>query len=312
MSTVRSGRGGGIAVVGSVNLDIVVPVDRHPRPGETVLGGDHFRAPGGKGANQAVACARLGALTRFVGCVGDDDAGDVLTRALRGDGVGLEHLTTLAGVPSGIALIVVDGTGENTIVVSPGANGRLAADHLPVATLTDADAVLLQLEVPMSTVTAAAAAARGLVVVNPAPAAVLPFELLERADVLTPNRGELATLAGADREPTTVDETVDLVRRLDVASRVVVTLGAEGALAVDGPHVTVVSARPVVAVDATGAGDTFCGALTVALTEGAGLADATRWAVAAASITVTREGAQPSLPTRAEVDEVATRDQETT
>lgn len=292
----------GIVVVGSANLDVVVPVDRHPALGETVLGGDHYRATGGKGANQAVACARLGAPTTFVGCVGDDEVGATLTRALTADGVDLTHLTTLAGVPSGLALIVVAPDGENTIVVSPGANGRLAPEHVTAAPLATAGAVLLQLEVPMTAVAAALIAATGLVVLNPAPAAPLSDEVLARTDVLVPNRGELAVLVGAAREPEDDAEVVDLVRQLATDARVVVTLGRGGALVVDGAQVTHVPARPVTAIDATAAGDSFCGALTVALTAGAPLDAAARWAVRAAAITVTRPGAQPSLPTRAEVE----------
>lgn len=293
-----------IAVVGSANLDVVAPVTRHPRPGETVIGGDHYHAPGGKGANQAVACARLGARTRFVGCVGDDDPGRTLIRALRDDGIDVEHLEVLAGVPSGLALIVVDELGENTIVVSPGANARLGTGHVAAADIGGADAVLLQLEVPLETVVAAAEAARGLVVLNPAPATALSSALLQRTDVLVPNRGELAMLAGADAEPGSIDEVVDLARTVEGPDRLVVTLGSDGALAIENGHVVHVPARPVQAVDATAAGDSFCGALTVALTEGAGLEAATRWASIAASLTVGRRGAQPSLPNRRELDEV--------
>jgi len=290
-----------IAVVGSANLDVVVPVRRHPRLGETVIGGDHYRATGGKGANQAVACARLGARTRFVGCVGDDEVGDTLRQALANDDVDVTDLAALEGVPSGLALIVVGVDGENTIVVSPGANDRLSTEHVVAARLGDAAAVLLQLEVPVPTVAAAAAAAEALVVLNPAPAATLPSELLHRVDVLVPNRGELATLAGSDREPRTIDEVVDLVGTLEGPSQVVVTLGADGALVVDGGRVVPVAAPVVEAVDATAAGDSFCAALTVALIEGADLARAARWASAVAAVTVTRKGAQPSLPRRTEL-----------
>lgn len=294
-----------IVVVGSANLDVVAPVTRHPRPGETVIGGDHYHAPGGKGANQAVACARLGGRTRFVGCVGDDDPGRTLTHALRDDGIDVEHLEVLAGVPSGLALIVVDELGENTIVVSPGANARLGTEHVVSADIGDADAVLLQLEVPIEAVVAAAEAARGLVVLNPAPATVLPSALLQRTDVLVPNRGELAMLAGADAEPGSIDEVVDLARIVEGPERIVVTLGSDGALAIDSSQVVHVPARSVRAVDATAAGDAFCGALTVALTEGAALEAATRWATVAASLAVERRGAQPSLPTRQELEAVA-------
>lgn len=294
-----------ITVVGSANLDVVVPVDRHPRPGETVLGGDHYRAAGGKGANQAVACARLGAATRFIGCVGDDDPGRSLHRALTEDHVDTTYLTSLPGTPSGLALIVVDSEGENTIVVSPGANSRLGPEHLAAAAFAGTAAVLLQLEVPIEAVVAAAELAQGLLVLNPAPAVPLPTALLERTDVLVPNRGELALLAGESREPSNLDEVVDLARRVDGPSSVVVTLGKEGAIVIDDKAVSSVPAHLVKAVDATAAGDSFCGALAVALAEGAALEAAARWATAAAAITVTRRGAQSSLPTRQEVEDAA-------
>jgi ribokinase len=296
-----------VAVVGSTNLDLVVPVDRIPRPGETVVGGDLFRAPGGKGANQAVACARLGAPTSFVGCVGDDEAGRTLRAALREDGVVIDHLQVADGVASGTAMIVVDPAGENAITVSPGANAHLSPGHLVGVGLDQVAALLLQLEIPLPTVVAAAEATTGLVVLNPAPARPLPDDLLGRTDVLVPNRGELAVLCGRRDEPDELDEVVDLARSLPAPSRIVVTLGAQGAVAIDDGEVSIARAFAVEAVDATGAGDTFCAALAVALTEGAALADATRWAVVAAGLAVTRRGAQPSIPTRVEVDAAARR-----
>ncbi len=290
-----------VAVVGSANLDLVVPVERHPRPGETVLGGDHYRAPGGKGANQAVAAARLGGQTSFVGLVGDDDAGRTLTSALRRAGVDTGALGVHPEAPSGLALIAVDPHGENTIVVSPGANARVGPEEIAAAEarLRTAGAVLLQLEIPLPAVAAAAAAAGGLVILNPAPAAPLPAELLERVDVLVPNRTELATLAG-----TPVPETLEDVERAADAlapERIVVTLGADGALVCDRGTVEHVPALEVEAVDATAAGDAFCGALAVALVGGVTLADAARRATVAAALAVTRKGAQPSLPTASEV-----------
>lgn len=287
-----------IAVVGSANQDLIVPVERHPGRGETVLGGDHLRAGGGKGANQAVACARLGARTLFVGCVGDDDIGRSLMQGLEVEGIDTTWLWSLPDVPSGLALIVVAGDGENTIVVSPGANAHLGPQHLPTTELARAHALLVQLEIPIPTVAAAVEATTGLVVLNPAPAAAVPASVLHATDVLVPNRSELAALAGAEREPRTIDEVVDLARTLDGPAAVVVTLGVDGALVLSATAVEHVPAHRVEAVDTTAAGDSFCGALTVALATGADLVTATRHAVAAASITVTRRGAQPSLPTR--------------
>lgn len=298
------GPSGPITVVGSANLDIVVAVDRHPRLGETVIGADHAQVPGGKGANQAVAAARLGAETRFVGRVGDDDPGRLLRAAIERDGVDVSGLGTDGQAPTGVALIVVGADGENTIVVSPGANSRLQPAQVGEAgeVVTSAASLLVQLEVPLATVEAAVRAASGLVVCNPAPAATLPAGLLERVDVLVPNRSELAALAGADTEPRSVDEVASLARGLEGPKAVVVTLGADGALVVDGDDVVEVPPRPVRATDATAAGDAFCAALTVRLVAGASLPDAARYANVAAALSATREGAQPSLPTAAEVD----------
>ncbi len=294
---------GAVAVVGSANLDIVVGVPRHPRLGETVIGGDHAQVPGGKGANQAVAAARLGAPTAFVGRVGTDDPGQALTRALTADGVDVTALGADPDAPSGIALIVVAEDGENTIVVSPGANSRLEPRHVEAAgvVLAEATALLVQLEVPLDTVAAAVAAARGTVVLNPAPAADLPAEVLARTDVLVPNRSELALLAGVEQEPTATEEVVALARRIEGPRAIVVTLGADGSLVVEGETVTPIPARSVDAVDATAAGDAFCAALTVRLVAGASLTDAAAYANTAAALATTRHGAQPSLPTRDEV-----------
>ena len=305
-STTAAGRAvppGAVAVVGSANLDIVVPVDRHPRLGETVIGGDHAQVPGGKGANQAVAAARLGAPTRFVGRVGDDDPGRLLRAALQADTVDVTGLTTDPEAPSGIALIVVAADGENTIVVSPGANSRLGPRHVEEAgpLVAGAAAVLVQLEVPVATVEAAVRAATGLVICNPAPAAALPAAVLERVDVLVPNRSELAALSGADAEPRALQDVVSLARGLRGPKAVVVTLGADGALVLDGDEVVEVPPLAVQAVDATAAGDAFCAALTVRLVAGASLVDAARYANAAAALATTKPGAQPSLPTADDV-----------
>lgn len=295
--------GAAIAVVGSCNMDLVVPVAVLPRPGETVLGRDHLRVPGGKGANQAVAVARLGRGAAFVGRVGDDDFGRALRSALDADGVTTEYLITTPGVPSGVALITVDAAGENTIAVSPGANARLTVDdvHAAGVVLTSASVTLLQLEVPVEAVAAAVAAARGTVVLNPAPARILPAPMLERVDLLVPNRGELAVLTGVDTPPTTTADVADLARTLGGPAAVVVTLGVDGALVVIGTEVVHVTAHAVDAVDATGAGDAFCAGLADALAGGASVLAASRWAVRVAGLATTRWGALPGMPTRAEV-----------
>lgn len=307
MTTGRpGGRGstgaGRVAVVGSANLDVVVPVERHPTPGETVLGGDHFRAPGGKGGNQAVAAARLGAEVGLVAQVGDDEPGSELLAALSQAGVDVSHVARRSDAPSGLALIAVDPNGENTIVVSPGANARLGRDEVRAADelLSACDAVLLQLEIPLEAVLTAARRTRGLVILNPAPARDLPAELLDEVDVLVPNRSELAHLAGVP-VPLTVAEVERAVRSLRRPARIVVTLGAEGVLVRDRDRFDHLPAHRVDPVDTTAAGDAFCGALAVALVSGAALVDAAAHANAAAALTVTRRGAQPSLPTRADL-----------
>jgi ribokinase len=290
-----------IVVVGSVNLDLVVRVARLPGPGETVSGGDVFRNPGGKGANQAVAAARLGRGVAMVGRVGDDQAGRELLASLRADGVDTAHVRVADGVPSGAAFITVGDDGENQIVVSPGANARLAPEDVGAAgaALRAAAVTLVQLEVPLAAVTAAVRAAGGRVVLNPAPVRTLPAELLGEVDVLVPNRVELAQLAGAP-VPATVEEAAALAGRLP-ARAVVVTLGADGALVVEQGRASHVPAVPVRPVDTTAAGDAFCGGLADALAAGADLQDAARWAVRVAAAACTRPGAQASLPIPDEV-----------
>jgi ribokinase len=277
-----------IAVVGSINLDLVVPVARHPAPGETVIGGDRAELPGGKGANQAVAAARLGAEVALVGRVGADEAGRRLRDGLAQEGVDVEHVREDPDAPTGMALIAVDGAGENTIVVSPGANARVGEDDVGAAgeLLAGAPVMLVQHEIPRSAVAAAVRAAGGTVVLNPAPAR----ELVPGVDVVVPNRVELAALAG-DGPPEAV------AARLD-ARAVVVTLGAEGALVVEGGRAEAIAAPRVEAVDTTGAGDAFCGALAEALARSAAVAEAARWAVRVAAASVTRHGAQGGMPRR--------------
>jgi len=286
-----------VAVVGSLNLDLVVRVARLPGPGETVSGDDVFRNPGGKGANQAVAAARLGRRVAMVGRVGDDDAGRELLGSLEADAVDTSRVRVVAGIPSGIALITVSEDGENQIVVSPGANARLTPDDVGQgrAALAAAAVTLLQLEVPLEAVAAAARAAGGTVVLNPAPVRDLPEELLADVDVLVPNRVELAQLAGG-AEPETVAEATRLAGRLP-ARAVVVTLGADGCLVIVGGDTVHVPAVPVQAVDTTAAGDAFCGGLADALAGGAALEDAARRAVRVAAAACLRPGAQASLPT---------------
>ncbi len=298
-----------VAVVGSANLDQVVEVETVPVAGETVMGGDLRLIPGGKGANQAVAAARLGRQVAMVGRVGEDDAGTMLRSAMDSAGVDTKCLLATEGTPSGTALIAVGADGDNAIVVSPGANGRLSAADVEGAAdvLAAAEAVLLQLEVPLEAVAAAVRCARGTVVLNPAPApaALLPSDLLDGVDVVVPNQTELATMAGhAGLSPiggVDPETAVALARGLPAAAAVV-TLGAAGAMVVTPTDASHVPAPTVLPVDTTAAGDAFCGALADALVGGADLVEATKWAVRVGAATTLRHGAQPSLPTRADIE----------
>ncbi len=296
-----------VVVVGSLNLDHSTVVESIPRPGETVLGDDVQLFMGGKGLNQAVAAARAGAEVAMVGRVGADDAGRRLRDRLLHDGVDDRWIGTDQKVPSGMAFISVDGNSENAIVVSPGANNALTADHIGAARsiIEAARVVLVQLEVPVAAVAAAVAAAAGTVIVNPAPARTLPDEILDRADLLVPNRSELATITNS---PVLTDDDAvtglagDLGRRLGTS--VVVTLGADGAVLVNRSGAHPISAVPVQAVDTTGAGDCFCGYLAARLAMGDDTIEAVEWAMAAAAISVTRPGASGSIPTVAEVEQL--------
>lgn len=290
-----------VVVVGSANLDVAVEIERFPVPGETLLGGDVHEGPGGKGLNQAVAAARLGRRTSFVGSVGDDSAGRLLGSVLDDAGV-QSRVVRASGIPSGRALVLTEVQGESTIVVSPGANATLNTDMVARSRdlLEQASAVLVQLEIPAEAVAAAARFARGMYVLNPAPGRPVAAEVLDRVDVLVPNRYELGVLAGG-ATPDNVDDTVAAVDRLGVDAVVVVTLGSSGAVVVERGLCTVVPAAPVDAVDSTGAGDTFCAALVDAMLDGAEPVEAARWAAQVAAITVGRRGASESFPAREEV-----------
>lgn len=292
-----------IAVVGSCNLDFVVGVESIPQVGETVLGGDLVQIPGGKGANQAVAAARLGRRVAMVGRIGDDGSGDLLRGALDADGVDTGALLTTAGVPSGVALIAVQDDGDNAIVVSPGANGRVTPADAAVAAVEEATVVLCQAEIPLDAVVEAMRVARGITVWNPAPAPTdhVPLELLDSVDIVIPNETELATLAGHDGPVDDLELVAELAGRLPSAA-VVVTLGSRGALVVSGDDAVHVPAPVVTPVDTTAAGDSFCAAIADQLVEGSDLVAAARFAVRVGAATTLVAGAQSSLPTRDEVD----------
>ncbi len=292
-----------IVVVGSLNVDVVVPLPELPAAGQTVLGSaDHWRAGGGKGANQAVAAARLGRQVAMVGAVGDDAEGEWLTGLLAAEGVRTEAVLR-ATRPTGQAIVLVTADGDSTIAVSSGANMWLSPAHLtPYRDLIrTARALLVQQEVSAEVVAEAVAAAGGLVVLNPAPARPVDVATLARVDVLVPNRGELAALTGSPTVPGDADQLAALARSLGTRGPVVVTLGADGALVVTDERQWLLPAQPVEAVDATGAGDTFCAALADALLDGASIDDAARWAIRVAAVTVTRPGAMAAVPRRDEV-----------
>jgi ribokinase len=287
-----------VTVVGSLNEDVLVRVHRLPGRGETVIGEGTTLAPGGKGANQAAAAGQLAPGVHMIGRVGDDPAGTRQLAALADSRVNVSRVHRTPGVPTGSATIPVEeGTGENLIVVVPGANAALTPEDAVAEPVRRADVVLLQLEIPLETVQAAAEAATGTVVLTPAPPRELPEALLERVDVLVPNEHELAALAGVAAEERAPAELVQLARSV-ASSAVVVTLGARGALVVpDGDGPALLQAPPAVrAVDTTGAGDCFCGALAGALAAGAPLPEAVRYAVSAAALSTTAPGARGALP----------------
>jgi ribokinase len=291
-----------VLVVGSANVDYVVSVPRLPAPGETVTGDGLLINHGGKGANQAVAARRLGAEVRFIGCVGDDAAGAAVRTRLATEGIDVFRVSSIPDAATGTALIVVDPEGRNQIAVAPGANHRLSVEM--VAAWRDDFAwpqvVLCPLELPPPTVAWTLREAKlhgALTVFNPAPVQPLPDDVWRHVDYLTPNEGEAARLTGiADPEA-----AAQALRARGVGT-VVVTLGEQGVLACgDGPPLRV-PAPVVTAIDTTGAGDAFNGALAVALGGGRPLADALRFAVAAGALACTRRGAQDALPQREEVE----------
>ena len=298
-----------IVVVGSLNMDFVARVERLPLPGETVLGGGFRTIPGGKGANQACAAGRLGGRVRMIGRVGDD----VYRRAacetsLQTAGVDVQAVRSTDATPSGVALILVQANGQNQIVVAGGANGRLTPSDVETA-LGDIEGgyLLLQLETPLETVAATAAIGRrrGMtVILDPAPACALPATLLECVDILTPNETEALVLLERREATVSLEQAPDVARALrDLGvGTVIVKLGANGAFLSSASERRHFVAPKVDVVDATAAGDTFNGALAVALAEHKSIADAIAFANVAAALSVTRLGAQASIPTRTDVD----------
>jgi len=303
---IASGSAAPIVVVGSLNMDVVLTVERAPDPGETLFGRAFKLIPGGKGANQAVACARLGGRVAMIGCVGADEFGDKLQRGLLEDGVRLDHLSVDMQSGTGVALILVDDAGQNRIVIVPGANASLAPAHIDAAgeSIDHAELLIVQLETPLATVAhamARAARAGKRIVLNPAPAMQLPEEVLSCVDYLIPNETEATLLTGIEVN----DPKSAAAAASELMSRgprcVLVTLGAQGVLIADSSGTRHYAPPPVKAIDTTAAGDTYIGAFAVALLEGVSLDDAARFAMKAASISVTRAGAQTSIPRRADL-----------
>lgn len=298
-----------VVVVGSINVDLVVRVERLPATGETVMGGAFSRHHGGKSANQAVAAARMGADVRFVGAIGDDEAGDAARTAMGREGIDVSGLHIVEGMSTGVALIVVDRAGENQIAVASGANAaldgawvtRALASLEPVtgASGPATGVMLLALEIGGEPLVAAVRRARELglrLVVDPAPAGAIPAELLAARPIMVPNLGEAERLAGVSGK-----EQAARALEARTGAPVIVTLGEEGALVIDGGRATPVPGFGVRAIDATGAGDTVCGVLAAEMAGGRRLLDAVRTATAAAALSVTVAGAREGMPDRSAV-----------
>jgi ribokinase len=297
-----------VVVVGSINMDLVVRCRHMPRPGETVRGQDLHTIPGGKGANQAVAAARLGAETHFVGRVGEDDFGQRLRQGLADNEIHVEYLSVDHERPTGLALIMVQESGENSIVVAGGANNALTPKDVMVArsVIEAADAVLLQLEIPIATIMAAIEAAHranARVILDAGPATDIPVSVRNAPDVLSPNLVEAEALLGHP-----VPDALSAARELVAcgARACVVKSGSDGCAWASAEGSEQIPAVPVQAVDTTAAGDAFTAALGVALAEGQTLAAAARWATYAGALAVTKFGAQPSMPTRRELEHFIT------
>jgi ribokinase len=295
-----------ILVVGSSNTDMVIKTNHFPIPGETILGGKFLMNAGGKGANQAVAAARLGGKVTFVGKTGNDIFGRQAIVQLANEGINVEYMVTDMENPSGVALITVDQKGENSIVVAPGSNGTLNEEDFDkaLATLEDAEYVLMQLEIPIPTVEYIASLAidkQKKVILNPAPAAKLSDELLSKLYIITPNETEAELLTGikvTDEQSAFNAATLLHEKGVEI---IIITMGSAGAFVLENGHSEIINTIKVDAIDTTAAGDTFNGALAVALSEGMAIRDAIAFANKAAAISVTRIGAQASVPYRYEI-----------
>ncbi len=295
-----------ILIVGSSNTDMVIKTHNFPAPGETILGGRFLMNAGGKGANQAVAAARLGGLVTFVGKIGDDIFGKQAVQQLEDEGINVDYVAIDPENPSGVALITVDSKGENSIVVAPGSNGTLSSFDFDkaIVELDESEFVLMQLEIPIPTVEhVARKAAQKLkkVVLNPAPAAQLSDELLKNLYIITPNETEAELLTGIKVSDQHSALKAAMALNIKGVEIVIITMGSAGAFLLSNGNYEIIGAPKVVAVDTTAAGDTFNGALVVALSEGKTIQESIAFANKAAAISVTRIGAQSSVPFRKEI-----------
>jgi len=300
-----------IIVIGSSNTDMVIKAPKFPVPGETLLGGTFFMFPGGKGANQAVAAARLGGQITFIARLGSDIFGDQAMQQFKQEGINTQYIISDPKNPSGVALITLDAKGENTIVVAQGANGALTPEDVNKAEkeFEKAGIILMQLETPLATIrsTAAWASRAGKkVILNPAPAQPLPEGLFKELFIITPNESETETLVGIKiSDLSSLEQAAQKLYRLGVKN-VVITLGAEGAYLFNSEGGRHIPTRKVTPVDTTAAGDVFNGALAVAIAEGKSLDQAVEFANGAAALSVTRMGAQSSAPYRSELTNSST------
>lgn len=295
-----------ILVIGSSNTDMVIKTSRFPLPGETIIGGDFFMAMGGKGANQAVAAKRSGGEVSFVGKIGKDIFGQRAVGYLKDEGINVNYVKTDPEKHSGIAVITVNRTGENSIIVAHSSNNSLSpSDIMDISEAIDSsEIILLQLEIPLETVSFIAEYAskqNKTIILNPAPAAVLPNSLYKNISIIIPNESETELLTGISvKDETSAMEAASILVNKGVKT-VIITMGSRGAFVFSEKFTSLVSAPKVNAIDTTGAGDTFCGALSVKISESCNLKEAVLFANHAAAISVTRFGAQPSIPTKEEV-----------